>query len=401
MIGRNNEIFDAPSGITISTPHVQANSTVNTERSVLTVSKPPAVTSRDPVDTDARARVIDDRPPRFSLRFLSYQVALSGVVAVVLVMLLLQQVNGQDVLTQMKNIHARYLWPAVMCSLIGFALRAWRWRLLLRPIQSVRFSRLLTAELVGFTGNTLFPFRLGEALKGLTVSRLEGLPLSTVLGTLAAAGIFNVLALGLFFVSGVGMFPSLEVVPWIVGHAYEIGGVLLLSVGVGWLCLRHRPMWEVRRPTWAQHRWMKKLMDGATAFVIGLRCVRTPLRALVLTTLSFLLWLSLAGRFFFVIWALGLNLPLSAVVLVQAVVGAGTSVPVSPSQLGTFEMSTILGLRLFAVDEDTALACALLVRLTYFGPAVLLGLVCAARLGVRHWGSHTSSTFASGNSSGL
>src|SRR5581483_1529011 len=179
MIGRNSKIFDVQKGTAINAPHSPADSTVKTGRNSHIVSKSVGLPSRGQVGADASRMVTDAGRVRHSRRFSSRRGVPSVVVGVVLVVLLLRQVNGQSVLAHVKGIHVRYLWLAVTCSLAGFALRAWRWRFLLRAIQNVRFSRLLAAELVGFTANSLFPFRLGEALKGLTVSRLEGIPLST------------------------------------------------------------------------------------------------------------------------------------------------------------------------------------------------------------------------------
>ncbi|HIE38095.1 MAG TPA: flippase-like domain-containing protein, partial [Anaerolineae bacterium] len=61
--------------------------------------------------------------------------------------------------------YARYGWlvPGVAVYFVSVWFRAWRWGFLLRGSKPLSANRLFPIVVIGYMGNDILPFRLGEA----------------------------------------------------------------------------------------------------------------------------------------------------------------------------------------------------------------------------------------------
>ena len=61
----------------------------------------------------------------------------------------------------------------IACALLLFScvFRAYRWKLLLSPFEQVQLKNVFSATMIGYFGNGIFAFRLGELLKSYSVTK--------------------------------------------------------------------------------------------------------------------------------------------------------------------------------------------------------------------------------------
>jgi hypothetical protein len=90
--------------------------------------------------------------------------------------------------------------------------------------------------------------------------------------------------------------------------------------------------------------------------------------------------------------ALDLNLSVWAALLLEAVIAIGVSLPAGPGYVGNFEYATTLGLGLFGIPREKAVAYALLAHSLQLIPVMLVGLMFAIRMRI---GFYPQSQFAS------
>ena len=95
-----------------------------------------------------------------------------------------------------------FLTLAVFICIFQFFIRAWRWRILLRPVKETRFSGRLLSVLIGFAANCLLPARLGEIVRANSLGQAEKISKSSTFGTIVIERLFDGFALLFIFIIG-------------------------------------------------------------------------------------------------------------------------------------------------------------------------------------------------------
>jgi hypothetical protein len=120
----------------------------------------------------------------------------------------------------------------------------------------------------------------------------------------------------------------------------------------------------------------------AEKFARGLGAVRRPSRLLVALLWSFPLWLSIAAGLWCVAMAFRLAIPFPGSFLMIALLVIGVAVP-TPGAIGGFHEAFRLGATMFfGAADSAAVGAAIVAHLFSIGPALLLGLLFAAQVGL-------------------
>ena len=101
------------------------------------------------------------------------------------------------------------LGAGLVATLGTYLFRVERWRHLLRPIGSIRFSPAFRATIMGFAANSLMPGRVGEVLRPYLLARSERVSGTAAFATIVIERLLDLLVVCLFF-SGVMLLFELE-----------------------------------------------------------------------------------------------------------------------------------------------------------------------------------------------
>jgi len=123
-----------------------------------------------------------------------------------------------------------------------------------------------------------------------------------------------------------------------------------------------------------------RVTHWAEGIVAGLEVLKSPVRFAGVVVWSLALWLTNAAAFAVCFRAFGINVPASAALLLQGIIGFGVAVPSTPGYIGVFETATLLTLGVYGVDASLAASYALTYHLTTFLPITVLGLWSLSRL---------------------
>jgi uncharacterized protein (TIRG00374 family) len=96
---------------------------------------------------------------------------------------------------------------AVAADIAVYCWHAWRWSLLLHPIEPVTFWQTVRAIYVGLFANEVLPFRAGEVLRCYLMSRWTPLPFSVSLSSALIERIFDGIWLCLCLVLALNIVP--------------------------------------------------------------------------------------------------------------------------------------------------------------------------------------------------
>lgn len=306
-----------------------------------------------------------------------------GVVLSLLFMTLaLRDLHLGEVWAAMRR--AQYLWvvPGLTVYFISVYVRGVRWAYLLRAAKPLRAKRLFPIIIIGYMGNDIFPFRLGEVLRAYVLWRKEGVNFGTTLTTAVAERLFDGLTMVLFVVTGLLFIPLSALLRPLVVMA---GGVFMVVLLL-FLALASRPallhaiaqrVIEAIIPK----RLRAPLLGLVDGVITGLAVFRSRGEVLVTFGLTVVVWLLEVGKYWLVSQAFDLHLNVPAILLMGGTVNLLTALPSLPGYVGTFEMG-IKVLQAMGAAADTAGSYILVLHALLWFPIVALGLIFFLREGL-------------------
>ena len=335
-------------------------------------------------------------PPARSARLRN--IALGLVIGVLFLALALWGVplaGLEDAFAQMEWIYLAHIagWVGLQ-----YVLRAWRQQVLLRPVApGLGLRDHLAIVAVGFFCVNLFPARLGEAVRPLLFHERAGVPLGAGFAVVLVERVIDLVAI---------LLVLLAVLAWgeLPDRAIEIGGrslpaselartaalALLAPLLAGLLGLallgpaalrvaeRVVVALEARFAAPLLHRIARGLLGFGTAFVEGLRELRSPGRLALLAGLTAALFASMGLMMMALAHAFGLGdrLGFGAGLAVLSITMLGIALPAPPGFAGVFEASARGGLALFGVAGEELAGRALAYALVFhWWPFLLLSAV--------------------------
>ncbi|HEX5388001.1 MAG TPA: lysylphosphatidylglycerol synthase transmembrane domain-containing protein [Gemmatimonadales bacterium] len=290
-------------------------------------------------------------------------------------------VDLRDVGRHLAAAHALPLAGAVVLATLTFPIRAVRWRYLLRDARDepITWSALWHATAIGFMANNVLPFRLGELIRPLAVTRLADVRFTAAFSSIAIERIFDgltlALLLGLALLSP-GLGAGVEVGGVSVAKSAAVGGavfLLLLAVAIG-VVLRPLAAERVVRALLPRGRLAERLVRLIEGIRQGLAVLQAPKRAAAVVVWSLVLWLVNALAFYVGFAAFDIRVDFTGAVLLEGLVAFGVSLPSTPGYLGPFEASIRAALSLYGIAPDRSFSYAIAYHVTTFVPITLLGL---------------------------
>lgn len=323
------------------------------------------------------------------------------VVSVALLAWVLHRINPREVWAHAQHANGFLLLLTVVVATVTFPVRTIRWQLILRDTEGRRLPwlPLWHATTIGFMANNLLPARAGEVARAYVASRQLPVRFSTAFASIAVERVFDALVmLGLMAVAiAAPSFPTHTLVGGrslsaIAATTAALFGVLLVIA----LLIANRPApWLALIERLARRvlpvRAADRVVRASDGIVAGLVVLKNPGRFAGVVLWSLVLWIKNAAAFAICFRAFGLEVPLEAALLLQAIIGFGVAVPSTPGFFGVFEAATLLTLQLYGVDSSLAVSYAITYHLTTFLPITLLGFWSLSRL---HMGLRELSTAA-------
>jgi uncharacterized protein (TIRG00374 family) len=284
---------------------------------------------------------------------------------------------------------ANYLWliPSVGVYFVAVLVRTWRWDYLLRPLKRIPVRRLFPVVVIGYMGNNIFPWRIGELLRAYVLKRNEQVSISASLATIVVERIFDGLVMLLF------VFVALPTAPFlsdVLRFTVVLGSLVFLGALLVFLFLATRPATAARlyNPV-IEHlvppRFRTKLRGFLERFLGGLAALRDFQHIVMIFLTSILIWLLETVKYWFVMQAFSLELSFFTLMLMNGVVNLATTLPAAPGYLGTFDAPGIWVLEAFGVIKARATAYTLVLHAALWLPITLLGFYYMIREGLR-WG---------------
>lgn len=246
--------------------------------------------------------------------------------------------------------------PFVVSLLVFYLLKAIRWRALISREYTFGFAALIPSMMMGFAGNNLLPFRLGEFIRVYTAGKQLGIPKTLVFATLVMERLLDLVALAVIVTSGVIII--------MLGQSVFGNGVTLLSsaaltAGIALAAILILP-WILRMEPerWLPRSLYRRFGIHLQRFLQGLRGLDSWQQLALQLANSIAQWALMCVCIHLSILAVGASSAPAVSAIVLGLIVFGISMPTSPAFIGTIEYAFVLGLGWFDIPADTAFAAA-------------------------------------------
>lgn len=309
------------------------------------------------------------------------QILLTSLVSVVCVWWAVRPLlsDPEEILTAFQQ--ANYLTLPILwiCITLFYWLKAWRWRLLLKPVGDFNTSRdLVPPTMIGFAFNNLLPAHIGDFVRVYFFSRKTGVPFTAVLSSAVLERVFDVIAilgylgLGLLFVPGLDdSFRQQAIYVAVMAAVAVTGGM----VYVFWT----RPFVNfteaiLARLPFVPEKLRSKLCRMLETGADGLQSLKSPKLIVGILGSSFAQWALNGLQMYIALWSFGVEVsPLVACILL-GVTAFGVTIPAAPGFFGVIQLCFMLVLKYFVDDPAAVFGASIYFHLSQYIPVTLVGL---------------------------
>ena len=336
-------------------------------------------------------------------------IALCIIISIIGFYFAFKNVPLNELLTYLSSINYFWLFPSAFVVFISFALRAFRWMLILEPACKISFWKAFHPMMIGFMLNCILPGRVGEMARPVILQKKENVPFSTGLATVVAERIFDSSILIILFgaiLASIDIDPQLsisfgeynlnrETLITIGENVFKlmiilIAAIILFSFSSTRQCIK----WTINKiPTLFSLTSvsLKNKIQKFCAFLIcfvnnlstGFSFIKYPAKICICIGLSFFIWGLSALSFYIMSFGCpGIRLSYLELFAVMIIICFFIVIPSVPGFWGIWEAGGVFALSLFSIPVKEAAGFILTNHAIQIFLIIIIGVISAMLTGV-------------------
>ncbi|MCH7407879.1 flippase-like domain-containing protein [Belliella sp. DSM 111904] len=307
------------------------------------------------------------------------QVVVSLIVAVGIFWFLYKDISFEELSEAVAELSWYWLAASILVALVGFWLRAWRWKLLIDASAEtkVKTSRTFWALMIGYLANLIVP-RAGEVARCGVLKRTDGLDMGKLVGTVIVERSIDLLmmliCIFLAFVIERNLFISIfeelvatddisdslmSILPIVIGAIFVIALVIFFVF-----------------KKYKENRLVKKVRNFGKDLYKGMLSIKDVENQFGFWMSSIGVWLS----YYFTMYAVALGIPstasltANAILMVMVMGSIGMTAPVQGG-IGTFHALVAFILIKYDLSEDQGKIFAAIIHGSQVLTIIAVGLL--------------------------
>jgi hypothetical protein len=285
-----------------------------------------------------------------------FRLALGVALSAGALWLALRKTSLVEIGAVLAGVHWQWLPLMIALKAAVLGIKDLRWRVELEAVEPGPYHRTFRAIGLGYFGNIVLPFKLGEFLRvGLLKRHNPQVSSGATLATIAAERALDGAVLALM----VGAALSItSVPPWVLRGTILLMVAMLGVIALSIITPAHNLALRLLPQTGAW-LWARRVVVALTRGTAVLREPRALLSTVLYTAAA---WLGESLVFWMAIKALGLPIGYANVLVVTLLMSVGLLIPSAPGQIGTHQALTLLFLQPFGVTGGAAVSVSLLLQ---------------------------------------
>ena len=272
-----------------------------------------------------------------------------------------------------QTVNLLYILAVFVLFIYSVLVRAKRWQELLKPLIEIPVNPLFSSTMIGYFGNNVLPFRLGELLRGYSLSKECPLKVSSIMGTIILERVLDFA--GLLIFSALFLF-SYPMEPWFKTGFSIISFFLIIAFSMMYLISQKIQVWEkyVNELMSKSQPLLKKIFTILFNVINGFSQLGKSSNKAAISFYTVYLWIIYFACAYLVVIAIGIELSWQQVGLLLIATTLSISVPAAPGYLGTYHAVVIyMMVSVFDMDLAISQSLAIILHAVGFIPFVILG----------------------------
>ena len=295
-----------------------------------------------------------------------------------------QKINIAEFWFHLSSVNYGLLLFAMGLMIFSVLVRAYRWKLILKPFENFRINPLFESTMLGYFGNNVLPFRLGEVLRGYSLSKVSPLTFSVTLGTIILERILDML--GLILLIGIFMValfsngdPKLVfLIPaWMMKSIF----IAVLSTVVLFISILifGRNLLTYFNEIQKDRNGRKSLLFNRAVGILinlldGITSIKKTNHSFQIALQTIYLWVIYYACTYLIAQAVHINIGWIGIGIVLIGSTLSITVPAAPGYIGTYHAAIVyLGTTLFSIPRPEVQTFAVIMHASGYLPFVILG----------------------------
>jgi glycosyltransferase 2 family protein len=302
-------------------------------------------------------------------------------VSLALLAVMLSRMNLQTFVDAFSDIKPLWLVVAALFAVASQAGRALRWNIVSgRPLY--QFSHFWRAAAIGQFCNFIYPLRAGDVLRMMSLKKFAKVPLgqavtSAIVDRINDGLLLIILLAYVLFVHGLEVVGTTVVIT-IIG---SFGFLVLCVVAYVFFGQKSSGLVDLLAARFSTELAEKITRSYSNMLEVS-RTFRRPRRLLAIFVVNGFVAMCDVGVMGMLVFTMGWDLPLMAALTITVFLWAGSALPSAPGFVGIFQIACVLALKLYGVDESSALAYSVVFHVLSLAAAVTQGSFAAASYGI-------------------
>jgi len=272
-----------------------------------------------------------------------------------------------------QTVNLLYILAVFVLFIYSVHVRAKRWQALLKPLIEIPVRTLFSATIIGYFGNNVLPFRLGELLRGYSLSKEYPLKVSSIMGTIILERVLDFAGLLIFSALFLFFYPM---EPWFKTGFLILSFFLTIAFSMMYLISQKMKVLEkyVNKLMRKSQPLLKKIFTILFDVINGFSQLGKSSNKAAITFYTVYLWIIYFACIYLVVIAVGIELNWQQVGLLLIATTLSISVPAAPGYLGTYHAVVIyMMVSVFDMDLAISQSLAIILHAVGFIPFVIVG----------------------------
>jgi len=284
-----------------------------------------------------------------------------------------RQINFWELWISIKNVNFILVILAIVILLLSNVIRAWRWQILVKPIKDVSFEPAFSSIMIGYFGNSVLPFRMGEFLRAFVVADKTSLTASTAFGTIVIERILDFIGLSIVILLIMTVYPLTS-----VGGSIIIGVIVLSLTAFIFFFLfggfKSSLLVKIEKLSLLRIGLLHKILLFIKNFLDGATTIRATNKLGIILLYTLIIWIMYYCSTYLATIAIGIELEWFGFGVLLISTTLAISIPAAPGYVGTYHAAAVYILtNLFDVGRSNAQAAAIILHAVGTIPIVIIG----------------------------
>ncbi len=289
------------------------------------------------------------------------------LVSIALIAILASRLDFDTLWLGLKNAEWGWLLLAGSINIGVIALKALRWKWMMKPSAAAPFTGIFRATMIGLAGNNVLPARGGDWYKIYLLGKWAGVTKAALASITGLDKLFDGVAILILF----GLLSFHSRFPEWVRHGTTVVSVVLavsLLIAIA-LLIHHRRLPDDEAIGRGRISRLAKNLGSGMAMLASKNLVASTV------AISIAICLTQVGTILCCQLAFGAHLDIWVPALVYVAINLAIIVPSAPSGVGPFEAAAVLAYTWLGLGKETAFNIALLYHAVQFFPVTAIGFM--------------------------